>query len=253
MPALRVSSGEGRSGGGPGDYEHHRHRDRDPRDQAHHHGHDLDDACHRPCSEPRRQRSRITDRRWRSAIWQASSYLLQEKMTQCLKQGANIESAANSARHALPCSRWGIRKPQVPPPGGGPAPGWCFAASVAPRIVRCSVLTVRNAVTISIPAPPTATLHVPAPIALRPCRLGVMIAAALAYPLAPLPIDGDGFAIPSARPPTRDHGAAWEWLPHGGGGGATCTIIAAVTGVAIVPTDAATIAARSSFLIMAIS
>ena len=107
MLTLCVSSGEGRSGGGPGDWEQHRHRGPDPRDQAHHHGHDLDDVRHHLCSEPRRQHSRITDRRGRSAIWQAFSYLLLNKMTQCLKQGASIKSAARLARHALPCSPTG--------------------------------------------------------------------------------------------------------------------------------------------------
>ena len=230
MLALRVSRGEGRPGGGPGDWEHHRDRGRDPRDQAQHHGHDQHDVRHPLRKEPRKQRSRITDRRRRSAIWQASSYLLLNKMTQCLKQGASIESAASLTRHALPFSPQGIRKPQVPQPGGRPAPGWCFAVSATIRIIRRPVLAIRNAVTIAVSAPPAAALHVPTPITLRPCRLDVLIAAAFAYPgaryplmvaVSPFPVPGNPH-VTTARRGSSLHTRRWRCDLHNYRGSRRC-------------------------------
>src|ERR1035437_1466512 len=66
--------------------------------------------------------------------------------------------------------------------------GVVLALSVAIRVIRCAVLTIRNAVTIAISASPVAVRKLPTTIALNPCRLVVVIATAFSYPGASYPL-----------------------------------------------------------------
>jgi hypothetical protein len=210
MPTLCVSSGGGRPDACPGDWEHHRHRGRDPCDWARHHGHDLHDMRHDRCLEPRKQCIRIKDRRWRSALQQASSYFLLNKMTPCLKQGSGIESAASDAPPALPWlptenpeaikpAAWrqtGSRLAfcRISGDSGYPAPGPDDSERRHHRDLRAS----------SCLAPCTNAHHAP------PMSAGCTDSRGVRVSKCPLPIDGGGFSIPSARQPTRNHGAARE-------------------------------------------
>src|ERR1035437_2537927 len=66
--------------------------------------------------------------------------------------------------------------------------GVVLALSVAIRVIRCAVLTIRNAVTTAISTSPVTVRKLPTTIALSPCRLVVVIATAFSYPSAFYPL-----------------------------------------------------------------